>query len=562
MNPPSRRAGATDSLAVLGFIEADGRLRSAEATRNLTLSWFREHFGAVLPEDAATASRSLAESGSRRFLSTSQAIGKNSIWACWLDDPESGDPGTSSIIEAAIWSDGNRVQRIGFRLLSDVSVEGNPHGPRNSGIVEQIDTLCDLHAAVTGMPPRFEFVRSEDQVRKLADHLLDGQRRSAVIVLSTRRNAGTARATALDAKAIAAGTSGLASVYVIASDWTRHLTHLIGKRLAVFNGAVRVYLPGLKKDEDPKRHELHCIGGKPTAESREQAWRRLRQLVAEQSTELYRSQRGRIPYSALKSEMIALKRTPDSQRPRQRSMLERIGAPVRSGLAWAKRHVTIARQALARIRRIPIVTESESLRFELASVKRKLQESERSRRRLARQLSDERRKSGKLEDETVALKASLQGEAARAEELARSLARYQLPTRWKGIIGWCEQQFGGKLLLHPALLRDLGRAQYEDVSAAARGLAWLAEDYRLSRLNGRGVGLRGSIPDGRGIRNERCGGDSFELDWQGRTHSVEWHLRKGDRRDPRHCLRIYYFWDPALEQVVVADMPAHRESAS
>ena len=31
----------------------------------------------------------------------------------------------------------------------------------------------------------------------------------------------------------------------------------------------------------------------------------------------------------------------------------------------------------------------------------------------------------------------------------------------------------------------------------------------------------------------------------------------GNTRDPRRCLRIYYFWDEESQMVVIATMPAH-----
>ena len=98
------------------------------------------------------------------------------------------------IIEAIIWSSGTRVNRLGFRLLGDLPAEGTLPDLWKSGIAERIQALCGLHNAVTEEPPGFQFVRSEDQFRKLAAHLLDEQRKSAVIVLSTRRNASRARA--------------------------------------------------------------------------------------------------------------------------------------------------------------------------------------------------------------------------------------------------------------------------------------------------------------------------------------------------------------------------------
>jgi len=59
-----------------------------------------------------------------------------------------------------------------------------------------------------------------------------------------------------------------------------------------------------------------------------------------------------------------------------------------------------------------------------------------------------------------------------------------------------------------------------------------------------------------------CGGDSFECVWNGSRHTVDWHIKNGTgTRDPRRCLRIYYFWDDDARSVVVASMPAHRRTA-
>lgn len=553
MNRPGMRAEATDSPAVLGFIESRGGTRSTAETRDVTLQWFQRRFVAELPMNAATASCTTAESNARRFRSTAQQGGESAIWACWLDEPTAEFCDSSTIIEAAVWSNADEVELIGFRLLGDTS----PELP-SSGLAERIQALCELHAQVTNTRPKFELVRSEDQVRKLADRLLDPERKEAIVVLSTRRNARLARATALDAKEVAVGTSGLASVYVIANDYTRSLTNHVGRKLAVFDGAVRVYLSGLQKNQDPQRHELYAAGGTLTPEFLEEAWQQIRLLVAEHSRELYRTHGSQIRYSALESPTIALRPKPEVLQVPRATSLERFGVWVGVRLAWGKRTLDSARHALASIRQGRLATEAESLRFELASTKRELRSSEQSRRKLARRLADERRRTAKLSKEASEQKQLVQREAARAEELAESLAQYQLPMAWTEVIRWSKHRFEGKLVLHPAILRDLGHAQYENVTAAARGLLWLAEDYRRSRLDGRGADLRGAIPEIEGLRNERCGSDSFEIDWQGRPHPVEWHLRKGDRREPRHCLRIYYFWDPTLKSVVVADMPEHR----
>ena len=110
--------------------------------------------------------------------------------------------------------------------------------------------------------------------------------------------------------------------------------------------------------------------------------------------------------------------------------------------------------------------------------------------------------------------------------------------------------------------RELGGAEFEDVSLAARCLNWLV-DYRDARLRGGDPQLRGRIDEiADGVFNLPCGGDSFECSWEGRRHHVEWHIKRGaNTRDPSRCLRIYYFWDEETRRVVVASMPAHRRSA-
>jgi len=92
----------------------------------------------------------------------------------------------------------------------------------------------------------------------------------------------------------------------------------------------------------------------------------------------------------------------------------------------------------------------------------------------------------------------------------------------------------------------------------------IAADYREARLRGGDPQLHGRIGDiADGVYNLPCGGDAFECSWRGRRRRVEWPIKRGaNTRDPRRCLRIYYFWDEETRRVVVASMPAHRRSAA
>ena len=131
-----------------------------------------------------------------------------------------------------------------------------------------------------------------------------------------------------------------------------------------------------------------------------------------------------------------------------------------------------------------------------------------------------------------------------------------LPATWKEFPDWCGEHLADRLILSPRARNTIKKTQYEDVETAAKCLLWLAGDYRRARLDGAGDHLRGPIESG--LWNDRCGGDSFPFDWNGRRVEVEWHVKNGgNTTDPARCLRIYYFWDEAGRQVVVASMPDH-----
>ena len=131
-----------------------------------------------------------------------------------------------------------------------------------------------------------------------------------------------------------------------------------------------------------------------------------------------------------------------------------------------------------------------------------------------------------------------------------------LPTTWKQFPDWCDRHLAERLILAPRARNTIKKTQYEDVGTAAKCLLWLAGAYRNARLGGAGDDLRGPIESG--LWNDRCGGDSFPFDWNGKRIEVEWHVKNGgNTTDPARCLRIYYFWDEASRRVVVASMPDH-----
>jgi hypothetical protein len=65
-----------------------------------------------------------------------------------------------------------------------------------------------------------------------------------------------------------------------------------------------------------------------------------------------------------------------------------------------------------------------------------------------------------------------------------------------------------------------------------------------------------------GISGSRAGeqGDEYFVPYRGRKRFLEWHLKKGNSRDPRRDLRIYFFWDEEDEEIVLGYLTGHLDN--
>ena len=116
-----------------------------------------------------------------------------------------------------------------------------------------------------------------------------------------------------------------------------------------------------------------------------------------------------------------------------------------------------------------------------------------------------------------------------------------MPDDWDQFIAWRGEQLSGRVLLTPRARDQIRKPEFEDVCPAARCLLWLGNDFRDAKLDVAG-GTLNDRPIEAGVRNAHCGTDEFDKDWQGKTRPVEWHIKHGgNTREPRRCLRIYYF---------------------
>lgn len=142
-----------------------------------------------------------------------------------------------------------------------------------------IRDICRLGSVYLANRPynRIPIVSQAQNVENLVAELLLPARSHPIVVVSRRNNAAGAL---VDAGQLAETLAGVAKVYELADRWAafkleEDLTH----ELACYDGAVRIYWPGLTKDADPYRHPLWLPAGLNTAEGAARGVQQLRGAV-------------------------------------------------------------------------------------------------------------------------------------------------------------------------------------------------------------------------------------------------------------------------------------------
>jgi hypothetical protein len=305
------------------------------------------------------------------------------------------------------------------------------------------------------------------------------------------------------------------------------LTARFGKQRSVFGGAARAYLPGFSEDASPYSHRLVLADHISTPEGAAQCSRWMKSLAATESVRRTKLGTDVLAFTTIRSAALALKQR----------QLEQEGASDTQKLDAAN----------ARIEALEADLKSASDAEDFLMDEQKL-----------------------AEERAQAAEAQFNAASYRIQQLIDQIKQrgqdpdgnIQLPSSWTDFDDWCDQNLVGRVVLTPQARKRVHNPAFEDAELAARCVLWLANDYRDRRMEGGEGSLRDYVLEP-GIRNSPSGADEFRIWWQGQSHTANWHIKNGgNTRDPRRCLRIYYFWDAATQQVIIADMPMHRHSGA
>lgn len=514
-------------LRVAAVVTGEHTKKPAHSARQEVLAWAQKRSGTRLPKEAWDHQDFESFSGGRNSIGVRIESEDADIWAIRAEDPDKEVPGRIWTTEVVIGTLVNEHPRFSARLLASTSedhFEVEPHVP---GFVQQITEKCGLSRdgqLLNGQP---WIVSSPTDAWRLCVLMTDPARKIPLFVLTVPEGAEDQTKPLIDARSLTRATLGIAFVAVVPAEFTWVLTEEFGKLRSVFGGAARVYLPGFAEDSSPYDHRLIIADHLRSPEGPTHFSKWMRILAGNESVRQTLIGNEVLAFAAIRVSSLRLKQ----------ERLEKEGASDTEQLKAAQERILSLEKQMEDDQ-----ASLEYFAFEHDKAEQRAKAAEEQQRASAyriQQLLDQIKAQGSSVD-----------------------ANISPPESWAEFANWCDVNLTGRVVLSPTARREVRSPEFADFSLAARCLLWLANEGRDARINGSGGTIRDE-PVVEGVRNAHCGSDTLDFYWQGNRYTADWHIKNGgNTRDPARCLRIYYAWDSATEQIIVAEMPAHRRTAA
>lgn len=495
-----------------------------DRARSEILKWAQKRSGGKLPSDAMAGRGFDLLVAGRNSSAVEVDLPETHAWALRQEDPDKQIAGRIWTSEAILWRTPDKPPRFAARLIVGSGEAELDIAPAAPGYVRQLIDTIGLTSGGRALSSHPWYVGDEQAQDTFLDLLASPARRLPVVTVSVMDTANPELT--LDIEKLAAGLCGLAHVVAILPETSWALTEQFGKRLSVFDRAVRIYMPGFDDDADPFGHPLWLGARLANFEGATLVDRQIRGRVAQYSTRAVRLGQDILPFAQLRS----------YTRKAEQERLVSSGASDTEKLSAAESRIAAITKELTEAKDMEQYALEEACKAQLRAEEAESRERNATAQiqMLLQRLSD----------------AGGVGNDAQA-----------LPKNWEDFEDWCDSALVGRVSLTSAARRGCKKALYADVEQAARCLLWLATECRTRLLEGGGSLRDEPIEDG--IRNAACGGDEFTFDWQSQRLIAGWHVKTGgNTRAPENCLRIYYGWDDQMQQVIVADMPAHRKNGA
>ena len=511
-------------------------------TRTEILRWMTPRVGRRLPDEAWKGSGfNVEDVGALPVEAVSVEKGDMRLWAGRLDDADKTVARRVWTTEVAL-GEKSDVTILGVRILCITHGDDPPFERSVPGLVRQV--VSRNHAFLGGIPVSVKplVVDLEDDVDELVGLLTSARRDVDAIVFSVADAPHqAAESTRFSAEYVAERALGTVHVSIIGPDASYRLSDRLGREFSVFGGAVRTYRPRFDPSrDDPFDHPLALA--RTVTESFERNDKEFHRFLVDHS--LRRSVSRHDAEQRLPSHTVIRRFAQQERRDHDRAMAK----DDKDLLDVAMEENADLQEQLDRSER-----ESKSL-FEVAESERDAAENEAQ--GLNAKLAYLRERISLLEKERL-------GERVASIDPV-------LPDSLSGLRDWAAAQLAGSVEVLNRAIQSAKKSVFSDPKLVYKALLMLRDHYVPMRRRWEGATIERfeaachelQIEESGAISEVQAGqeGNEYYVAYQGRRILMARHLKKGNSRDERYCLRIYFFWDDENEQVVVGSLPGHLDT--
>jgi hypothetical protein len=450
-----------------------------------------------------------------------------SAWAARLDWPDPDYPRTW-VTEFYSEKRQGYIARYGAQLTCVVRGSSPAYDTTKPSVIGRI--LERLSAESDGWP-------LSDYARRLTDAelsefiklLYDPARKLPVVAISEDERSTTARS-----DEIARRLGGAAHIVSIPDALSWELTKQVGKRMSVFNGAVRIYTPGLSEEnEDPFNHPL---------------WMK------------ERLHEGFAKTLAARVLPMGFLRNPDSDDFPRYALLRNIAATHNRAVHPPANQI------------VELTAERDTLKLQLDEANEErdawqtLAQDEQT-KRLEAEATAERMQEDvrRLENKAATLEYRL-SEAGANDETTTTAHRKLLS--YDDLEEWADEVLGIHVYIHQAALKDCKKNGHQNMLDHIETALLVIRDYVVPAKMSGGldrVQLAHDKLQELGMidapcfvnRDEARRTNGYTVSYEGQPLVLADHIKYGTGYNNANQIRIYYCWDRDRERFVIGKMPTH-----
>jgi hypothetical protein len=429
-----RQITEREILRISATLDGPDFITSAKAARDQVIKWANNKTSGRLPA-AAFDHQTFEHLSSGRSASAVRIQEPDSdVWSLRVEDPDKTVAARVWTTEITIINRNNNFSHFGLRLTAGFTEESLDIEPHVPGVVRQIISSPGLFSGTFRLQDIPIQIPDAKYANLLMAALLSPDRRLPIIILSVPPGAADRFGTPIDSLALAKACAGLAIVVVLPSEFCWSLTERFGRRLSVYNGAARVYLPGFTEDANPfGGHELIFPEQLTSEAGSRAALTKLRWISAIGSIRRLELGKDVFAFASIKSQSLQ----------KRQLELQGAGRTTQEKLAASEARGKILEEQLKE-------SELYQLQFSL--------------------LHEE------AESRAAEAEAQARANAFRIQQLLEQIKttgatpddKIILPSEWNEFGIWCDTNLAGRVILSPQARRALRAPEFADVALAAR----------------------------------------------------------------------------------------------